>query len=658
MFLSKDKGRVEDVSKAQLDAVSGVDPDQVLLLYGVSGSGKTRKIEYLLQENWGYYLLPGGLNLDENRNCGNLYDPRRQEYSKDSSFLWEILRNIHSVVPGVNDENNSAMISEWLRRLIFARHLVFNVFLNFAIGKDQTPANWLKFQKSCRDFDPFETLFRLLLLVKHDDQDFGFRTEKLDFLREQNTLYYCLDEAQCYLDTPTSIKASSESNGQNMMRLICRVILSGGRNMIFNRDLRVVISGTSLKLQKMDETIRTTYQTRRSDWTRVPTKCQTFTDFPLLASDQGLEDLVKERGLLEKITSWASAKGQEGSGNEPPHETSPRTSAENQDQDLPIIDSSDSSGLQEDFVRELLDLILNYGTPLRGRYLWLARYVDRIKERFDEHQQLTKVVVSSAAVAEGVISNVAVAEGVISNVADAEVVISNVAVETMNEGKEHLKQRLSRLRDENYTKILKELCLVVIQSDLLDRATVFENDRDHQMISEAFAVVETREGQPVGILKERLAMEAATEWFREEHWEMYSERIKEYLRFSTNDASSFGKAAEWFLALVRNPFPRQKDMTLIYSKELWNCLHHSDRMTGSEGEKRRRKILETLSRASKDGKEVREEGTRSRPQKPSREPLKLASTHRLVEGQNIGCTYDRVTSTPFRSRFATDSNYY
>ncbi len=99
-------------------------------------------------------------------------------------------------------------------------------------------------------------------------------------------------------------------------------------------------------------------------------------------------------------------------------------------------------------------------------------------------------------------------------------------------------------------------------------------------------------------------------------------------------------------------------MTLIDSKELWNCLHHSDRMTGSEGEERRTKILETLSRASKDGKEVRGGGTRSRPQKPSRDPLELASTHRLVEGQHIGCTYDKVISTPSRSRYATDSNYY
>lgn len=65
-------------------------------------------------------------------------------------------------------------------------------------------------------------------------------------------------------------------------------------------------------------------------------------------------------------------------------------------------------------------------------------------------------------------------------------------------------------------------------------------------------------------------------------------------------------------------------------------------MTGSEGENRRKKILETLSKATKDGKA------------PSGSPsgwLQLASTHRLVEGNNIGYTYDGGNSESFSSRF-------
>ena len=67
-------------------------------------------------------------------------------------------------------------------------------------------------------------------------------------------------------------------------------------------------------------------------------------------------------------------------------------------------------------------------------------------------------------------------------------------------------------------------------------------------------------------------------------------------------------------------------------------------MTGSEGEVRRRQILETLSKASLDGKNS---------------GLDLASTHRLVEGKNIGHMYDGKTSRGYNSRFAIHfSRYY
>lgn len=132
-------------------------------------------------------------------------------------------------------------------------------------------------------------------------------------------------------------------------------------------------------------------------------------------------------------------------------------------------------------------------------------------------------------------------------------VISKAANETIKEAKNALKERLSRLWKENYHVILQELCWVVIQSDLLDGPTIFETDRDHQMISEAFAVVGTEKGSLVGTLKERLAMEAATEWFQDQDQQrhMYIDTIWKYLRFAKNDASSFGKATEWFLALVK-----------------------------------------------------------------------------------------------------------
>ena len=168
-----------------------------------------------------------------------------------------------------------------------------------------------------------------------------------------------------------------------------------------------------------------------------------------------------------------------------------------------------------------MHLIKKFGIPLRGRYLWSALYVNRLEAHLKLKRRLNKSVISKA------------------------------AIETIDEAKNALKKRLSRLQKENHDTILQELCWVVIQSDLLDRPTKVLRDRDHQMISEAFAVVETEGDSLQGTLKEYLAMDVAKEWFRKEKKDMYYKTFKEYLRFSTNDAASFGKAAEWFLALVR-----------------------------------------------------------------------------------------------------------
>lgn len=465
-FLDKDDGKLEGESELQLEKISGENPDDVLLLYAVSGSGKTRTIEHLLQRNWGYYFLPGNLDLTAQRS---LYDSRREGYSKDSCFLWKIVQNIDNIMPGMDP--NGIPIWEWSRRLILSRHLVFDRFLKVATKKSgaKTPAKWLGFQKSCSTFDPFESLFMLLLLINSGSQCLEFKMPYLVHVPSQNSFYWCLDEAQCYLDARIPNMAHSEDNYQNFFQLISEDILL--RSTYPLRNMRFIVSGTSLKLQKIVTAIRNTMQYPRPKYEPTFTKCRQVTNFPLLTSGEKLRNLIKERGLLEKLK------------------------------------------MHFDFVKKR-------GVPLQGRYLWSARYVDRLENHLDRDCHLDGNAISKA------------------------------ADDTIKEAKESLKERLSRLREEKCNEILQELCWVVVQSDLLDRPTKFEKDEDHRMISEAFAVVETQRDSLVGILQERLAMEAAIEWFREESWDMYRDSVTKYLRFSTNDAGSFGKAAEWFLALV------------------------------------------------------------------------------------------------------------
>jgi hypothetical protein len=289
-------------------------------------------------------------------------------------------------------------------------------------------------------------------------------------LLSSGPFYWCLDEAQCYLDAHIPVVASRKVDYHNLFEVVLEDVLL--RSAFDFKYQKVIVSGTSLKLQKVISVIKSTqrptlalgkHQLTFSDY-------KTITEFPLVTTGERLIDLIKERGLLHKFT---------------PH----------------------------------LEIIKEHGIPLRGRYLWSARYVNRL-ENLAQQGKLDPSGISTA------------------------------AYESGNEAKIGLRERLSRLRRENYREILEELCWVVVKSDLQDRPTIFETDKDHQMISEAFAVVKTEGNSIVGVLQEHLAMEAAAEWFREESWDMYRDKVTDYLRQSTNDASSFGKAAECFLALV------------------------------------------------------------------------------------------------------------
>jgi hypothetical protein len=473
-FLEWDDKPLGGRSPISLQDISKRCPDDVLLLYAVSGSGKTRSIEHLLCRNWGYYFLPGNLGQTEQ---SNLYDAQPQGYSKDSYFLWKCIQNFDKIVP----RTDITGIGSWnvSNRIILSRHLIFDRFLKAAarVPGKKTPANWLRFQKSCSNSDPFEGLFRLLLLINSGTDKLGFEMSNLealfsgpDLTHYPRTLYLCLDEAQCYFDTGI-FSTSFGGEYKNYLELALEDLLLRTSFSFPFMDQRVVVSGTSLKVHHIISTITKTQKLPDAGGKSRYAKCKKVTEFPLRTDPEALEDLLQQWGALERLR---------------PH----------------------------------LSSIKHHGTPLSGRYLWSSRYIDRlVKESERRSIDLTD--------------------------------IRFAANESICEAKDSLKERLSRLSEDGHLTILEELCSVVIQSDLLDQPTIFQNDKDHQMISEAFAVVEKHENNLVGTLKELLAMEAAIEWFRKEKWDLYEKKVKAYLSFATNDPGSFGKGAEWFLALVR-----------------------------------------------------------------------------------------------------------
>ncbi|KAL9116437.1 MAG: hypothetical protein Q9187_007039 [Circinaria calcarea] len=265
-------GRAKDI---QLEEISKKEnPDRMLLLYGVAGSGITRPLEYYLHKNWG---------------------------------------------------------------IISSR----------VTGKAGTPAKWLRFQKSCSTtFDPFESVFRLLLLITGDSMHptflDHFKPYNIRDLFREHAFYLCINESQCYLDT--IVPGSSHSEDNNLFRLISEDILIWHRYQI--RNLRFIVYGTSLKLKKTTPVIEKTIQFRKPECKPTPTKCISVTDFLLLTSGEQLKNLMEERGLLEKIGSH-------------------------------------------------LDHVKKCGFPLQGRYLWSALYSRRLEDSELDH--LDKNTTSNAA---------------------------------------------------------------------------------------------------------------------------------------------------------------------------------------------------------------------------------------------------------------------
>ena len=147
-------------------------------------------------------------------------------------------------------------IREWTRRLVLARHLVFDKYIEVAKEKPKLmkPASWLEFQNSCSDpdSDPFEITLRLLLLINGGDPCLGFSIPHASEISEKKPFFYCLDEAQCYLDTLVP------NSNKNLLQLACRDILVVSPYSLTHHNPRYVVSGTSLKLEKTISTIEGT----------------------------------------------------------------------------------------------------------------------------------------------------------------------------------------------------------------------------------------------------------------------------------------------------------------------------------------------------------------------------------------------------------------
>ncbi|KAL9609072.1 MAG: hypothetical protein Q9167_006137 [Letrouitia subvulpina] len=124
--------------------------------------------------------------------------------------------------------------------------------------------------------------------------------------------------------------------------------------------------------------------------------------------------------------------------------------------------------------------------------------------------------------------------------------------------KSSLKDRIELLKNKGHYLLLRDLYFTAIRADLMHKSSIFPGDKSARMISEGFALLDPAESKydgstfaPRQKLSEPIVVDAVIEYLHDKKHndEENLENVLQSLLFENqDDASSFGKAAEFYFA--------------------------------------------------------------------------------------------------------------
>lgn len=169
--------------------------------------------------------------------------------------------------------------------------------------------------------------------------------------------------------------------------------------------------------------------------------------------------------------------------------------------------------------------VILYSLPLQGRYRWSVIYIEELFKSWLRYENILSL----------------------KAIQDA----SKYAVHVAKKG---LREQLEKIRLKNHFYLLEDLCKTAIYADLLNRPTLFEDKNTGAWITEAFANIKASDGDSYENcaieLAERLAIDAAVEYFKSIESGLYEKYMNRFLYEHQHDHGSFGKVAEYYLAWV------------------------------------------------------------------------------------------------------------
>ena len=127
--------------------------------------------------------------------------------------------------------------------------------------------------------------------------------------------------------------------------------------------------------------------------------------------------------------------------------------------------------------------------------------------------------------------------------------------------KSSLKGRIEVLQSQGHHLLLKDLYFTAIRADLLHRPSIFPRDTSARMITEGFALLDPVGPRQAGStyapkqkLSEPIVVDAVIEYLHDmesDDEDNLESVLRNFLFDNQDDASSFGKAAEYYFAWVR-----------------------------------------------------------------------------------------------------------
>lgn len=478
-----------------------------VLLFAVSGSGKTRRIKHLLSQKYGFYFQACNLPVDV--ALYGLHGPRKIDGAGDTVLLAKIMDYSRGIIDRYPDMSaalelyshiSPPLIIRWITNLIHCRIILLQQFIDVAFAfrgtkfPYLTPQLWLDFQTTSftGEFnlpDPFESLFQVSCLLPTMNE--RLENAKIPLSHLDSPLLYCLDEAQSDLDC--RIPTAGGFGGTNLSLFHIWI------DCLFNMQQQhsgpqFIFAGTSLQVKEAYEAVINPHFFPKAFMRIVPVNAFLFSDFPLIKTEDQFYQMMKKQGTLN-VLGRAQLNV-----------------------DLNLM------GLK--------GIIFNHGRPLLGRPKWSMTYLERINAVL-ETESIT--LYSSKDQVE----------------ANLTALVKEIARTVRDEILADLVTRLKNLAKLAPAKFISNVCWVVIHSDLLDRPIAFEDNVGPQMVSEAFAVMKpVKEGSSEYFIEEHLAVQAAMSFFLTQKPEEVEKALLNFQARQTNDASSFAKSAEWFLAWV------------------------------------------------------------------------------------------------------------